>query len=179
MSEIIKWLRTLCMDCILAPQNRNADPPVPCCTECSNKHVVADEIERLQREIGDANSRFAQMNTPTGREIELTHELSETEKQLTIQRHYRKLADVENQRLRAKLASERFCRETFEGIANAYTVRCARCGTGHVFPADVSPELYFSVLACHNGLAVFEVSDKQTQINYGWLENENALLRDP
>lgn len=109
------------------------------------------EIERLRRELDSANDRFAAMNTPTEREIELTHELSETEKQLTIQRNYRKLADVQNQRLRAKLASERFCRETFEGIANAYTVRCARCGTGHVFPADVSPELYFSVLACHNG----------------------------
>ena len=40
-----------------------------------------------------------------------------------------------------------FCCEVFE---QAYTVRCARCGTSHIFHTDVSPELYFSVLACHN-----------------------------
>lgn len=32
-------------------------------------------VERLQRELNAANDRFAQMNTPTGREIELIQEL--------------------------------------------------------------------------------------------------------
>lgn len=36
---------------------------------------LADEIERLQRELNAANDRFAQMNTVTGREIELIQEL--------------------------------------------------------------------------------------------------------
>ena len=48
MSESQKWLRTLCCNCILAPQNRSVERPIPCCLECSNKWVAAAEIERLQ-----------------------------------------------------------------------------------------------------------------------------------
>ena len=48
MTDVTKWLRTLCTNCILAPQNRNREQLIPCCDECSNKHVAADEIERLQ-----------------------------------------------------------------------------------------------------------------------------------
>ena len=39
-------------------------------------HAIA-EIERLQAELAAANARFAEMSTPTGREIELQEILSE------------------------------------------------------------------------------------------------------
>lgn len=48
MTDVTKWLRTLCANCIMAPQNRNSERLIPCCLECSNKHVAAAEIDRLR-----------------------------------------------------------------------------------------------------------------------------------
>lgn len=53
MSEHIKWLRTLCLQCMLNQQNIGKDVPTPCCVECSNKHVVADKLEKYYKLVDD------------------------------------------------------------------------------------------------------------------------------
>lgn len=53
MSDLLKRLRVLCVNCILAPQNRNVGDEGlrPCCTVCSLKWEAAAEIERLSAEL--------------------------------------------------------------------------------------------------------------------------------
>lgn len=45
---IERRLRKLCDDCIMAPQNFNADPK-PCCAQCKLKHDAANHINYLAK----------------------------------------------------------------------------------------------------------------------------------
>lgn len=64
MSRLIEQLRTLCGNCIIAPQNRNADRLKPCCGKCELRWKAADELDRLQAIVdrlpkdGEGNTIF-------------------------------------------------------------------------------------------------------------------------
>lgn len=59
MKTLVEQLRTLCGNCILAPQNRNAERLKPYCDACEMKWRAADEIDRLQAELDAKTTTLA------------------------------------------------------------------------------------------------------------------------
>lgn len=66
-----------CPGCEMRPCNENGNA-VLWCDECVGE--VHAENERLRAELDAANTRFSEMNTPTGREIELAAEVKRLRK---------------------------------------------------------------------------------------------------
>ena len=71
MSRLIEQLRNLCGNCILAPQNRNADRLKPCCDTCELRWKAADELDRLQAKIASLESELDETCGADGRHIAL------------------------------------------------------------------------------------------------------------
>jgi len=101
MSDLERRLLTHCGD----------DYCEPCLKCCMLMREAAEEIERLQSELDAANTRFTEMNTPTGREIELQeiaerlqsrlHEATKAGTPYAADRDAMNSLVVENQRLQA------------------------------------------------------------------------------
>ena len=57
------------------------------CGQCEIERQAADEIDRLRAELDAANTRFGDMSTPTGREIELRLQLAAAEARAAYWHH--------------------------------------------------------------------------------------------
>jgi len=58
--DLVERLEALCVNCIMAPANRNTAMMIPCCITCKERHLAAAEIRRLRTEITEWGNNYVQ-----------------------------------------------------------------------------------------------------------------------